>query len=278
MANIRTASLLLFLSTVILTPVANAEDYSRYLEKLKGQLASETKLREIEKLKEHIARIEERQREEGLTPEELLAEAEGMQCSPQDGMCLAKKSNTIHRAKSNIASKAQKLESKRTLEQIQELMQKDQKRRDAERDKQEKNDHLEAEAREKEFKEQEHLEQEQKDHEETASDKAMSDYVASRMKQFAGDKSLVTIKPGSKLCVFPDSGMGYLFVEDVDKNKVHAITEYSRHPLKPTHKAVVRKHPKFDGKLELEFIEHGLRMFSIEDLQRVRVATERCRF
>ena len=146
MADIRTASLLLFLSTLILTPVANGE--------------------------------------------------------------------------------AQKLESKGTPDQIQEMMQKDQRRRDAERDKQEKKDRIEADAREKAFKKQERLEQEQKDNEERASDKAMSDYIAAKMKEFAGDKSLVTIKPGSKLCVFPDTGMGYLFVEDVDKNS--SVPTFSR--------------------------------------------------
>ena len=270
-------SLVLFASAFVLSSFVIAED-AQYLEKLKSdaqsQLARETKPYEIEKLKKHIAKLEESLRELKLTPEEIIAETEAKQCPPKDDFCDLTRSQKISRLKRKVAAENNERERQRIDK---EQMQKIREAQDAERDGQEKKDRIEDEAREKVFKEQERLEQEQKDNEEAAYDKAMSDYIASKMKEFAQDKTLVTIKPGSKLCVFPDSGGGYLFVEDVDKNKVHAITEYG-HPLRPTHKVVGRKHPKFDGKMELEFIVHGLGMFQIEDLKRVRVAAERCRF
>jgi len=275
MASMRTASLVLFLSTIILTSVAHA-DYSQHLEKLKSALASATKPHEVERLKKEIAHFEELDRQERLTSKELLAEAEAMHCSPNDGNCVRKKSNMIYRAKSKISSEELELSRKREYQQREK-------------------DRIEAEARQKVHAEQEYQEQKQKDIEQEQmqkaqekrdaereaahdkADKAMSDYIASRMKEFAHDKTLIAIKPGAKLCAFPDSGNGYLFVEDVDKNKIHAVKEYG-HPLRPTHKVVVRKHPKFDGKLELEFIGHGLGMFLLEDFKRVRLATERCPF
>lgn len=136
---------------------------------------------------------------------------------------------------------------------------------------------IESEALRKASEERNEQEQEQKDNEEATYEKSKLDYISSRMKVIARDKTLVAIKPGSKLCAFPDSGGSYLLVEDVDKNKVHAVKEYGR-PLRPTHKVVVRKHPKFDGKLELEFLEHGLGELLLEELKTVRFAVERCRF
>ncbi len=96
-----------------LEKIRRETDYSQYLEKARGELAAETNALKVEQLQSYIARTEERQRVERMTPEELLAHGEAMQCTPQDGMCDAMKGSYIMNAKTMISTMAHAINEKR---------------------------------------------------------------------------------------------------------------------------------------------------------------------